>query len=141
MRSTAPSGSAPAYIIQAINEANNASVSAKWSLNANDLMGHVVSGELSRSSKNVQWLMEHRTRVSSKLLSGYVTSWIFESPTRVTATSNEDWHFVDYDSETYALKKDLGVRMYRNIYTIDQVIGLGWKVSLDEVPNPNGEAA
>ena len=35
---------------------------------------------------------------------------------------------------------DIGARLYRNTYTIDYIASVGWRVSLDDVPNPNGES-
>ncbi|MDQ6669232.1 MAG: hypothetical protein M3069_00435 [Chloroflexota bacterium] len=55
-------------------------------------------------------------------------------------STNETWRFVNYDADRYTLKKDSGTRLYRNTYTIDYVGGFGWKVSLDDFPNHNGES-
>jgi hypothetical protein len=61
------------------------------------------------------------------------------SSTRVIATTTERWHFINYDADRLTLKKDNGTRPYRNTYTIDFAGGYGWPVSLDDVPNPNGD--
>jgi hypothetical protein len=135
----APSGLAPQYVIDAINDSNNAYSRAKWNLNTNEFYGHVVGKELDNGFEYVRGLIKNRTRVDSFLAYGTVTSWYSQSPTRVIATTNESWRFTNYDADRYTLKKNLGTRLYRNIYTIDYVSGLGWKVSLDDVPNPNGE--
>jgi hypothetical protein len=135
----APTGNAPQYLIQAINEANNATVSAKWDMNPNELVGHMTGRELNRSDTNVRTLSRNRTRVSSRFVSGYITSWTYDSPTKATVTANEDWQFINYDADTAAVKSDLGVRLYRNIYTIENTPGLGWKVSYDDVLNPSGD--
>ena len=95
--------------------------------------------ELDNAFEYVRGLIKNRTRVDSFLAYGTVTSWYAQSPTRVIATPNESWRFTNYDADRYTLKKNLGTRLYRNIYTIDYVSGPGWKVSLDDVPNPNGE--
>ncbi len=70
---------------------------------------------------------------------GTVTGWWAVSSTRVTATTTENWRFVNYDATTGARKSDLGMRRYRNTYMIDYVAGMGWKVSLDDVANPKGD--
>jgi hypothetical protein len=135
----APSGQAPQYIIDAINMSNNAYTAAKWSLNTNDLFGRMVGPELARGQEYVRGLVRNRTRVSSSLIGGNVTSWTMNAGSRVTATTNETWHFVNYDADQYTLKRDNGARLYRNIYTIDYMPSLGWRVSADDVPNPNGD--
>jgi hypothetical protein len=134
-----PSGLAPQYVIDAINDSNNAYSRAKWNLNVNEFYGHVVGNELSDAIEYVRGLIKSRTRVDSHLAWGNITSWYSPSTTRVIATTNEAWRFTNYDADRYTLKKDVGTRLYRNTYTIDYVSGLGWKVSLDDVPNLNGE--
>jgi hypothetical protein len=131
--------SAPDFLVQAINESNNATVSAKWDMNPNELIGHMVGRELARSDTNVRTLSSNRTRPSATLVAGYITSWTFDSPTKATVTSNETWHFINYDADTYAVKTDLGKRLYRNVYSLDYVSGVGWKVSYDDVLNPSGD--
>lgn len=132
-------GTTPQYIINAINDSNNAYTRAKWSLNVNEFYGHVTGKELSDGIEYVRGLIKNRTRVDSFLVSGYVTDWRIQSGTRVVASSNENWRFTNYDADSYKVKKALGTRLYRNIYTIDYTPTLGWKVSLDDVPNSNGE--
>ena len=134
-----PSGVAPQYVFDAINESNNAYTVAKWTLDPNDLVGHLVGRELSIGREYVRGLIRNHTRVGSTLVSGSVTSWSVASSTRVVATTNELWHFINYDADRLTLKKDIGTRLYRNTYTIDFGGGYGWKVSLDEVANPNGD--
>jgi hypothetical protein len=136
----APSGVAPQYVIDAINDCNNAYSRAKWNLNINEFYGHVVGNELNDAIEYVRGLIKNRTRVDSYLAYGNITMWYSQTPTRVIAHTNENWRFTNYDADTYKLKKHLGTRLYRNVYTIDYTPALGWKVSLDEVPNPNGEA-
>jgi hypothetical protein len=136
----APYGLAPQYVIDAINDSNNAYSRAKWNLNVTEFYGHVVGRELSDAIDYVRGLIKNRTRVDSHLAWGNITSWYSQTPTRVIATTNEAWRFTNYDADRYTLKKDLGTRLYRNTYTIDYVSGLGWRVSLDDVPNLNGEA-
>ena len=58
----------------------------------------------------------------------------------MVASTSETWRSTNYDADTYTLKKNLGARLYRNIYTIDYTPSLGWKVSPDDVLNPNGDA-
>jgi hypothetical protein len=135
----APTGNAPQYIIDAINECNNAYTNAKWSLSVSDLSGHMIGRELMRGQEYVRGLVTNRTRVASTFVSGYVTTWNLQTGTRAIATTNETWRFINYDADRYTLKRDLGVRLYRNVYTIE-FTGFGWKVSLDDIPNPNGEA-
>lgn len=134
-----PGGLAPQYILDAINESNNAYTVAKWTLNPNDLVGHLIGHELSDGQEYVRGLIRNRTKVGSTLVSGSVTSWSLASSTRAIATTNEQWHFINYDADRLTLKKDTGIRLYRNTYTIDFVGGYGWKVSLDDVANPNGD--
>jgi hypothetical protein len=135
----APTGNAPQYIIQAINECNNAYTNAKWTLSVSDLSGHMIGRELTRGQEYVGGLVANRTRVASTFLSGFVTTWTLQTGTRAIATTNETWRFINYDADRYTLKRDLGARLYRNIYTIE-FTGVSWKVSLDDLPNPNGEA-
>jgi hypothetical protein len=137
----AQSGAAPQYVIDAINASNNAYAVAKWTLSDNDLVGHIIGQELANGREYLKGLRNSRTRVQSTFISGYVTSWTPQTPTRVIATTSETWRFVNYDSTTYMQKYDNGPRLYRNTYTIDYVSGVGWKVSLDDVPNHNGEPA
>src|SRR2546421_9730871 len=85
----APTGNAPQYIINAINECNNAYINAKWSLSSSDLSGHMIGSELSRGQEYVRGLVTNRTRVASTFLSGFVTSWNLQTGTRATATTNE----------------------------------------------------
>jgi hypothetical protein len=126
------SGQAPQYVLDAINESNNAYTRAKWNLNTNEFYGHIVGSELTDAINYVKRLINKRTRVDSSLTYGNLTSWYSQSPTRVIATTNEGWRDRNYDADSYTLKNDLGTILYRNTYTIDYISGMGWKVSLDD---------
>jgi hypothetical protein len=76
----------------------------------------------------------------SSLIGGTITSWTLNSAARVTATTNESWRFVNYNADQCMVKRDNGILLYRNISTIDYVPALGWRVSADDVPNPNGDS-
>jgi hypothetical protein len=134
-----PTYGTPQFVIDAINSSNNAYSLAKWTLNQRDLEVGISGQELADSRAYVQGLMKNRTRVVSTLVRGDVTTWRYVTSTRLLASTDEVWRFANYDADTYTLKKNISPRLYRNDYTVDLLNGR-WKVTLDDVPNRNGEA-
>ncbi len=134
-----PTYGTPQFVLDAINNSNNAYAAAKWTLNLRDLETGIAGHELADGRTYVQGLIQNRTRVLSTLVRGTVTAWHYSTPTRLLASTDEVWRFANYNADTYALKRDTGVRLYHNDYTID-LMGGRWIVTLDSVPNWNGEA-
>jgi hypothetical protein len=129
----------PQFAIDAINNSNNAYAAAKWTLNQRDLEAGIAGRELADGRVYVQGLVQNRTRVTSTLMRGNVTSWHYSTPTRLLVSTDEVWRFTNYNADTYTIKRDVSPRLYRNDYNID-LLGGRWIVTLDSVPNPNGEA-
>jgi len=136
---TVPSYGTPQFAIDSINSSNNAYAAAKCSLNQRELEAGMAGRELVDGRAEVQGLIQNRTRVVSTLVRGNVTYWNYVTPTRMLVSTDEVWRFTNYNADTYGLKRDNGARLYRNDYTID-LLGGRWVVTLDSVPNRNGEA-